>query len=196
MPYIERFLTLRKRKLKRCLLTLDGLHHQNLLKIMWLKNPTNFNQWRFVLLAPNKEEVVLRGKNMHDLANIVIRQISQWDGDGYEYSKLPRQEAETLGIDWYNYILRNIQHQICLRLPESECWKGAGDNLHSFFGGIDKLVDSLPSPVRAFGQAATKAMTLLATGTAQAKFSGCRTCGGGRRMQPDAKNLGRKELLN
>jgi hypothetical protein len=163
---------------------------------MWLKNPTNVSQWRFTLLAPNKEEITLKGKNIHDLANIIIRQISQWDADGYEYSKLPRQEAESLKIDWYNYICRNIQHQICLTLPEGQCWKGVGDNLHSLFKGVDSMVASLPAPLQRVGQAVTKAMTLVATGHAQTKFGGCRTCGGGRRMQSDAKNLGRKEKLN
>jgi hypothetical protein len=163
---------------------------------MWLKNTNTFNNWKFTLLAPNKEEIVLRGKNMHDLANIIIRQIAQWDADGYEYSKEPRKEAETLGVDWYNYITRNIQHQICLTLPAGQCWSGLGDNLHSFFKGIDSMVASLPSPARSIGRAVTKIMTLAATGKAQPKFGGCRTCGGGRRFQNDTHNLGRKERLN
>lgn len=103
---------------------------------MTLKDPSKHSNWRFVMLAPNKDEIVLKGKNMHDLATIVIRQISQWDADGYEYSKLPRQEAESLKLDWYNYITQNIQHQICQSLPQGQCWRGAGDKLHSFFGEL------------------------------------------------------------
>jgi hypothetical protein len=163
---------------------------------MWLKNPNNFSQWRFTLVAPTKDEIVIKGKNLHDLANLVIRQIAQWDGDGYEYSKLPRQEAEKLGLDWYNYITRCIQHQICLNLPQGSCFSGRGDDIHSFFGGIDEFINSLPSPAKTIGRAVTKIMTLAATGTAQSTFKGCRTCGGGRKFQNDAKNLGRKELLN
>lgn len=163
---------------------------------MWIKNPTTFNQWRFTLVAPNKQDVTLVGKNMHDLAGIVIRQIAQWDADGYEYSTKPRQEADSLGVDWYNYICRCIQHQICLNLPKGSCWSGVGDNLHYFFKGVDSFIDSLPKPIMSIGRAVTQAMTKMATGTAQKRFGSCRTCGGGRKFQNDAKNLGRKEHLN
>lgn len=139
---------------------------------------------------------MLKAPTMHSLVDLVIRQIASWDVEGYEYSKKPREEAERLGIDWYAYIARNIEHQICLDLPKGQCWRGAGDNLHEFFKGIDDLVEKLPKPVQMLSVGVTKVMTKVATGTAQKKFGSCRTCGGSRKFSSEGKNLGRKELLN
>lgn len=163
---------------------------------MWLKNPEKHQNWSFTLVAPNKEQVVVTATTKHDLVRKVINVIAQWDADGYEYSKEPRKEAARLELDWWNYIDRCIENQICKNLPSGSCYNGRGDNLHAFFEGVDSMIDSLPTPVRLAGRILTKAATLVATGKPVERLGSCRTCGGGRKFMNDSKNLGRKERLN
>lgn len=167
---------------------------------MYLKNAQQYGDWRFFMVAPDGKEIVVpntgRAGNLFQLTEIVKQQITQFD-KVTNYSEKPKEEAKALGYDWFTYLKKTVEHQICLRSAEGLCWNdGVGDKLHGFSKEIDKKIDKLPSKIQRVAQSGVKILTKLATGESKPRLGGCRTCGGRRTFSPEGNNLGRAGKLN
>ena len=163
---------------------------------MTLRSPHTFSQWKFHL---DGTPFVLSELTLQKLIDLVIRQIAEFDKEDKDYSTAARKEAESLGLDWRQYISYAIQNQICMRMDGVKsglCWMGAGDKIHNFMKGIDQRISEAPTIIKKAGEALTKAATFIATGKAQTAFGKCQTCGGRRTFKPSVKNLGRVNRLN
>lgn len=166
---------------------------------MTLRSPHTFGQWIFFMESPNGENFSIQEHTLQRLIDVVIRQISQFDLISEGYSNAARDEAQSLNLDWRQYISYAIQHQICLRLDGLKsglCWGGTGDKIHQFMKNIDSKVESSSSLIRKVGESITQAATFVATGTAKTKFGGCATCGGRKTFSGRAANLGRAAKIN
>ena len=154
-------------------------------------------------MTPQGKEVVIpigtKVSNVFQLTEVVKKQINQFDSEtSAKYSEKPRMEAKSLGYDWYGYLRKVVENQICMRLqePEKKCWLGLGDNLHGFAHKIDGKIEKLPRTAKKISERIVQAATKIATGTANKKLGGCTTCGGRKVFAPAKDNLGRKERLN
>lgn len=171
---------------------------------MYFKNPNQFTEWRFSLLSPTGEQVTLpvQGRTItkYALSDMVINTINQFTGEYPGYDKLMREEAKKLGLDFYTYIIKAVEHQNCLRQPDplAVCWNdGIGDEIHAVAKKIDGLVRVLPKHLRGLAESATKAATYLATGKSSSTLGECWACGGTTIMDPNTdNNLGRAARLN
>ena len=172
---------------------------------MYLKNPNQHTKV-FFLKDPVTEEVIRipekgGAKSLPDLANAVIRQVSEWDRvtDG-RYSQQAKQEAADLKLTWQAYWNKVIQHQMCLRAtePEKVCWNdGFGDTIHRAASMVDDLIDKAPKFIKGAGQKAASLITRAVSGTGHKRLSGCSACGGTKVFDPNAKrNLGRAGKVN
>lgn len=143
---------------------------------------------------------MLSESTLQRLLDLVMKQLDQFDSEVPGFTAQARKEAKALEYDWHRYLSLAIQHQICMRMEDSVakgvCWKGAGDKIHSFMKGVDKVVDATPTFVKRLGIGITKAATKLTTGESQEKFGGCPTCGGRRTFSGRKRNLGRAAKLN
>lgn len=167
--------------------------------MMTIRNPHTFSQWIFFMETPQGEVFSVQEHTLQRLIDLVVRQIAQFDAESKGYSDEARKEAESLGLDWRQYISYAIQHQICLRmdgLRSGLCWGGAGDKIHQFMKNIDSKVEESSFLIRKVSEQITKAATFVATGTAKPKFGGCAVCGGRKTFSGQSKNLGRASKLN
>lgn len=168
--------------------------------LMTFRSPHTFSQWVFHMETPEGVSFALQDHTLQKLIDLVIRQISEFDRVSPNYSNAAREEAQSLGLDWRQYISYAIQHQICLRmdgLKTGLCWGGAGDKIHQFMKGLDeKVAEQQSSLIRNVATTLTKAATFLATGKPQEKFGGCATCGGRKTFTGREANLGRAAKLN
>lgn len=165
---------------------------------MTIKNPNTFNQWVFFMETPQSEQFSIQEYTLQKLVDLAIRQIAQFDSLSPGYSAKARAEAQSLGLDWRQYMSYAIQHQICLRLgglKSGLCWGGTGDKIHEFMKGLDSQIEESSFLIRKTGEILTKAATFVATGSAQTKFGGCATCGGRRTFSGQSSNLGRASRL-
>jgi len=166
---------------------------------MTLKSPHTFSQWQFHMETPDGTSFVVEEHTLQRLTDKVIKQISQFDLLMPGFSNAARAEADSLQLDWRQYITYAVQHQICIRydgVRTGLCWAGRGDNIHEFMKEIDRKVEKAPSLIRKAGKLLTKTATLIATGTAQEKLGKCQTCGGRKTFAANKKNLGRVSKLN
>ena len=138
--------------------------------------------------------------SLNQLTEMVVSQISSFDKvTDNGYSKKLRESAAKQNLAFSQYMSKLVEHQICLRQPNSTefCWgDGFGDEVHKFFTKIDGWFKDKPRLMQGIGTMATQIATKLATGTAKHKFSECSTCGGTKVLSKNKDNLGRAGKLN
>lgn len=166
---------------------------------MILKNSSTFSRWQFYCETPDGDELKLPidstyAKNQSHLNEIVLAQFEQF---GHDYKAQIEITASRLNLGYTTYVHKSIEHQICLREDDGMCWEdGFGDDIHSFFKGVDSFVDKAPKAIKVLGQAVTKVMTKMATGKSQPAFKGCATCGGTKTFSVGKNALGRAGAVN
>jgi len=165
---------------------------------MRVKNPQNVSNWKFYIEDPSGVEVVIPPSDpcnsLNKLLGQVLGYIQVYDNMTQgEYSKKQRELAVKDGLDFEDYMLKVIEHQVCLRAKGTiPCWKGTGDLIHSALGKVDNLIDHSPEIVRNVMQRAVSSATPSKT----KKFGSCSACGGSRSFSPSVDNLGRANKLN
>lgn len=166
---------------------------------MTLKEPAKFSNWSFIVEDPEGKEIEIPSggryaNTLSQLTAAVLQHIAAYDGaTNGEYSKNQRELADKEGVTFDKYIQMLIQHQICLRYKGSvPCWTGLGDKIHLALSAVDGFVAKTPEVVRQRMERAIKVMTPSKSKT----LGGCSACGGTRKMDPNANNLGRAGFLN
>jgi len=166
---------------------------------MRVQNPNQIASWNFHIIGPDGEEVIIppeRGMpTIGKITNAVMSHIGVWDAHtDNEYSQVQRQLAEESGMEFKAYIMKLIEHQMCLRNKSSiKCWNdGAGDSIHNMLSKVDNYVEKTPEPIRRLVGAAIAKITPSRTRS----FGGCAACGGSRVMSPNQDNLGRAGKVN
>lgn len=167
---------------------------------MKIAYPYKFTKWVFYIVLPDGSEATVPPSGYLSTEDQLLQALNQTintlDSQFPGYSQTAREEANSLGYDWFTYLQKSIHNQICNR-GGVQCHKdGAGDSIHSFSKKIDGFVASSPKPLKVLGEAITKAATYVATGKSSSRFGTCSTCGGSRSWSGNTKNLGRKEKLN
>jgi len=109
-----------------------------------------------------------------------------------KYTKLIREEAAKYNETMEVYMLRVIDHQMCLTNKAIDCWKGVGDVVHNVLGKVDGYVKHTPMVVRKKVEAAIQRITP----SRSKSFGGCSACGGSRVFHPYENPLGRAGTLN
>lgn len=169
---------------------------------MTIKDTSKFGEWRFSLINPeNNQEFSLpigggKAKSIQELTGLVVAQMDEFDRiTGGEYTKKAREEAAKKNKSFPAYVNLMIHHQLCVRYNPSMpglCYSnGLGDNIHTMFKGLDKVIEKMPHLVRSAAAAVTKRIT-----NGEVKLGGCQSCGGTRSFNPKKNNLGRAGKLN
>lgn len=169
---------------------------------MTIKDTSKFGEWRFSMINPeNNQSFSLpigdgKAKSIQELTGLVIAQMEEFDRiTAGEYTKKAKEEAKKMNKSFPAYVNLMIHHQICIKyspmIPGLCYSNGLGDNIHSMFKGLDKVVEKMPKALRAAATAVTKRIT-----NGEPKFSGCQSCGGTRSFNPSKNNLGRVGKLN
>lgn len=133
--------------------------------------------------------------NIDELHAAVIQYMQIFDGvTNGEYTKIQRGLAESHKLQFTDYIMELIQHQMCVRNVGSiPCWSsGLGDSLHAAAGVVDSAIKVLPAPLRTGMQK----MIAKVTPSRSPTLSGCQSCGGTGTFKSGENNLGRAGKVN
>lgn len=167
---------------------------------MNLKSINTFSRWRFYCEAPDGSELKIPidddySPSLKALQELVFDQFLEF---GEDYTTPIEIEAAKLNLGYSAYVLKTIEHQICLRENDPKlCWdNGFGDEIHSALASVDRVIDSSPAIIKEAARSVVKVITRLGTGKAQARFQGCASCGGTKTFSPTHANLGRAGALN
>jgi len=161
---------------------------------MKIKNLKGFKEWVFfITIHPNEEiRIPVEGfsDSIHDLEERILMQFQIMDEIDWD-SKLD-EEATVNNISRDKILKEIIQHQICTRNENVECWEmGIGDIIHS----VSKKIDYVGANIPGYKYVA-KAATKIATGKASSRLGACTTCGGTRSFSASEANLGRAGYMN
>ena len=170
---------------------------------MRVKNPNTVSNWKFYIEDLEGNEVVIpNGPGLNrvtDLIPLVLSHIAVYDNhSSNEYSKEQRRLAEeaypNVGNSFEKYLLKLIEHQMCLRNKTTiQCWsEGTGDDIHNALSAVDGWVAKTPQVIKNIVQVGIARITPSHSKT----FGGCSACGGSRTMSPKINNLGRAGRLN
>lgn len=162
------------------------------------KNPNQVSNWKFQLTDPSGVVLTIPNVGSYNTRRLlhiaVLSHIRIFDEvTKGKYTKKTREEAEKWGEDFETYMLRVIDHQLCLTNRAVQCWSdGLGDAIHEQMGKIDGYVKHVPLVIRRKVETAIQKITPSKSKTLKA----CATCGGTKVFQPYENNLGRAGTLN
>lgn len=163
------------------------------------KEPRQIGAWTFHMEDPegNAIQVPPNGafSNIDELHAAVLQYMDIFDGvTDKAYTAKQRELAESHNLQFTEYILQLIQHQMCIRNVGSiPCWSsGLGDSLHQAAGLVDKGISILPTTVRTV----MRKMVAKVTPSHNHTLQGCQQCGGTSTFQSGANNLGRAGTVN
>lgn len=165
---------------------------------MRVANPNQVTNWRFFLIDPNGEEVIIPPEGGHSTKDKLVRQVMSYIGmydniTSREYSKEQRALALEAGKSFEEYISKLVEHQVCIRNKSVKCFNdGVGDKIHEAMGKVDGYIEKAPLPVRKI----IERMVASVTPSRSKTLGGCGGCGGTRVMSPNRNNLGRAGRLN
>lgn len=163
------------------------------------KEPRQIGAWTFHMEDPegNAIQVPPGGAftNIDELHAAVLQYMQIFDGvTDNAYTKTQRELAESHKLQFTDYIMELIQHQMCVRNVGSiPCWSsGLGDSLHKAAGMVDTAISILPTTARTVMQK----MIAKVTPSHSPTLSGCQSCGGTGTFQSGVNNLGRAGTVN
>ena len=166
---------------------------------MRVQNPNQIGNWSFRMLDPEGNTIMVppngTTNSVGELLNQVLAYISIYDsGTEGSYSKKQREFAEREGISFEDFLLKLIEHQMCINhRGQVPCWSdGLGDDIHNFMMGVDKKIAKAPKALSHRIQGLISKMTSGGSRT----LGGCSSCGGTTVMNPQADNLGRAGTVN